>query len=150
MNKRNLILIIASIMILGCACSKKIVNTNDAKSENQSAKALYQTTWTLIKVNTKQIKQVEGKNPITLFIDEESKNVNGYAGCNRYFGKFEQKKGSISFSQMGATKMMCPPANMSIEESYLQALNKVDNYFITDSTLQLSKGENVLLTFVAE
>ncbi|MDR0790326.1 MAG: META domain-containing protein [Bacteroidales bacterium] len=150
MLKRSLILIIASTMIFSLACSKKVVSSDEAKSENQSNKSLYQTTWVLLKVNAKQIKQAEGKKPVTLFIDQESKNVNGYAGCNRYFGKLEQKKDAISFSQMGATKMMCPPADMSIEDSYLQALNKVDNYVISDTELQLRKGETILLTFIAE
>ena len=150
MLKKSIILIAASIIALNLACSKKVVDSGAVKSEIVESQSFFQTTWVLIKINTRQIKSPEGTNPVTLFIDEESKNVNGYAGCNRYFGKVEQKKTSIKFSQMGSTKMMCPPANMSIEDSYLPALNKVDNYLISGNELQLRKGETAILTFVAQ
>ncbi|MDR1724949.1 MAG: META domain-containing protein [Bacteroidales bacterium] len=147
--KKVIILILAGILFLSLACSKKITGNEKNNAESEQATNLYETIWILKKINTKIIQVEVGKKAVSLSIDKESGNVNGYAGCNRYFGKFEKKKETITFSQMGATKMMCPSEIMNIEDSFLKALNKVDNYLINENELLLRKGENVLLTFVA-
>jgi heat shock protein HslJ len=149
MIKRTFILALAGIMIIASACSKKITGNESDKQPPEPAVKLYQTNWVLQKMGTKTIKQEEDRKPISLIIDEESKNVSGYAGCNRYFGKIELKKDGITFSQMASTKMLCPPESMTIEEGLFRALEKIDNYVINGKELQLRKGESVQLVFIA-
>jgi heat shock protein HslJ len=46
--------------------------------------------------------------------------------------------------------MACPDLNMSFENNYLNALNKVTNYNIIEDTLFLIKGERPVLIFIAK
>ncbi|MDR1006428.1 MAG: META domain-containing protein [Bacteroidales bacterium] len=148
--KRIFILAMSAMLMISVGCSKKIVDNNGGNVNNQESKSLYETSWILTKINAKKVQRDEDKKQVTLIIDEESKNVSGYAACNRYFGKVEIKKDQMTFSQIATTKRMCPPTYMQIEDDFLKNLNRVDNYLIQESKLYLRKGENILLTFSAQ
>lgn len=48
----------------------------------------------------------------------------GHAGCNRWFASVTHGEGvAMSFSQAGATRMMCEPARMEVERRFLAAIN---------------------------
>lgn len=49
----------------------------------------------------------------------------GTAGCNRYFGNYEARGEALAISQVGATRMACPPPAMEVERAYLAALDAV-------------------------
>lgn len=72
----------------------------------------------------------------TLSIDKTGA-VNGSAGCNRYFGKAELDGKNVSFSPLGVTYMMCPPALMNQERKFLDILGRVKEYTIIGSKLYL-------------
>lgn len=140
---------LAAVLLIGISCCKKITGNNGDKAENQQNKSLYQTNWILTKVGSKKVVREQDKKPVTLLLDAESKNASGHAGCNRFNGQIKETKDGISFGTIASTKMMCPAADMSLEESYFRALEKVNNYLITGNELQLRKGETILLVFTA-
>ena len=63
-----------------------------------------------------------------MFITLESsdKKVFGRAGCNRFFGVYEQNESQLTFSGMGATKMACP--DMEVEGKVMKAINEVKSF----------------------
>lgn len=99
--------------------------------------------WVLKKIKGEEV----NKNAPTLTIDLRKKRAYGHSGCNRYstsVSLFENH--SIKFGMIAATKMYCP--NIDIENTYLNALQKCDQYQIKDRHLHLMQGEKILLTFL--
>lgn len=63
--------------------------------------------------------------------------VHGFAGCNRFFGYYRLTGEGLAFERMAATKMMCSPAEMTIEDSYLQQLAQVRRFSVEANQLIL-------------
>lgn len=63
--------------------------------------------------------------------------VNGSAGCNRFFGKATIEAEAISFGSFGATKMACPPAIMDQEQKFLRALTLTRRFQIVPQESKL-------------
>lgn len=82
---------------------------------------------------------------ITLTFAADNK-VAGHAGCNRFFGSYTQSGSTISFGNMGATKMFCD-GKMEAEDAYLKTLSEVTGYSLSATTLQLKAGETTVLEF---
>ena len=129
------------VLLSACSLSKKenAVKADDAR--------LFYKEWKLVKMGTKNMKYEEGGEPITLLLTFEPENVSGFSGCNRYFGKFSTKKNRLSFKQMACTQMACPQQDMSLEDRYLQLLEKVNSFTMRNDTLMLMKNDKVLLIF---
>lgn len=54
--------------------------------------------------------------------------VNGMAGCNRYFGPVSIDGDAIAFGDLAATLMMCPPELMDQEQRFMQALREAKRF----------------------
>lgn len=77
-------------------------------------------------------------------------SVGGSGGCNRFFGKVVVEGASLRFGGMGGTRMMCPPAVMTQEGKFQQALDATRSYALTDGKLELlDAGGAVLVRFAA-
>ncbi len=90
-----------------------------------------------------EITSIEGnavKAETTPYIGINASNgsVYGNAGCNQITGSINknQKPGTIDFSQLGSTRMMC--ADMAAERTVMDMLNRAKGYKIDKSTLLLT------------
>lgn len=64
----------------------------------------------------------------------------GNDGCNNMMGSYELKEGGrISFGQMAGTLMACP--DMTGTDEFRAALERVDNYNVSDTLLTLNKAK---------
>jgi len=97
-------------------------------------------TWRLVELRGKPVKApADRKAPFLVFAGEGNR-VNGFGGCNTFFGGVEYLPGDrIRFSAMGATKMFCP--DLEIESAFLEALESADNYTTDGSILKLHKAK---------
>lgn len=76
--------------------------------------------------------------------------VFGTTGCNRYFGTYElASDGALALSQIGSTRMACPPAEMAQETRFLDALNGARRVVVTGDRLALATSGGPQLTFQA-
>ena len=76
--------------------------------------------------------------------------VFGTTGCNRYFGSYElASDGALALSQVGSTRMACPPAEMAQEARFLDALNGAERVAVTGDRLVLASSGGPQLTFQA-
>lgn len=76
--------------------------------------------------------------------------VNGSAGCNRYFGSYELSGNSLTMAgPFGITEMFCtsPPGVMEQESQYITVLQDAASYEIDGDQLQIANadGENILV-----
>ena len=73
--------------------------------------------------------------------------VAGRAACNRYFGSVEFDTHSLRFGEMAMTRMACPAALMALESRFLDALERVNRFEITNGgRLVLYSGSVPLMT----
>lgn len=124
---------LAACMMLSCKSSKQVA-TVDLSGE-----------WNIVAVDGQELTATE--KPF-IGLDMANKSLHGNAGCNSLLGNFELDSihpGTIRFTQVGATRMMCP--DMETETKVLAALNKVAGYDETAEGVVLTDAEgNALLT----
>jgi heat shock protein HslJ len=104
--------------------------------------------WRLVAIEGNPISPpVDGRREPTLQLIETDSRVQGYTGCNNLAGSFAlDLRQRLSFNQLITTKMAC--MEPTPEAEFLQALEQVDHYTISGSTLHLHKGQLApLLTF---
>lgn len=108
--------------------------------------AVIDGNWSLIQLGEKNAADLGSNTMPTLLIKDDQ--LSGFAGCNRYHGTFTQQNQQLALGPMAMTKMLCQGQAQNIEDDYLQALNKVDNYKVNSATLKLrDEDDQVLLIF---
>jgi len=114
------------------------------KSEGNNGQiSLYNRQWTLTELNGKSMENLSPvMGLIFIHFSESDNNISGSGGCNRFFGKYEEREGGwITLSDIGMTKKACP--DMSIEEELTQVLKSVNRYTLEGDTLILKKGGKI-------
>lgn len=124
--------ILASVFIalvtVSCGTNKKAVAVTDFSGE-----------WNIVNVKGQA---VSGEDAPYIGFDQMTNRVYGHAGCNRLMGAYHVdslEAGKISFAQVATTRMMCP--DMSLEQSVLDALDKVAGFAQTGDMVELQDAE---------
>lgn len=69
--------------------------------------------------------------------------VSGKASCNSFNGRYTLTGEGLTFSETAVTRMTCPPATATQEESFLQALSRVSRFEIRgDGSLALIAADD--------
>jgi putative lipoprotein len=88
-------------------------------------------------------------DPPTLRFTDDKGQVNGYAGCNRFFGTAEINGDRLSFGPLATTRMACGEQRDAQEHRFLQALEQTRSYTFGGTTLSLhdeTGGTQIRLT----
>lgn len=103
--------------------------------------SLAETQWQLKTLNNAG---VTSDRPLTLNLDET--RINGYAGCNRFFGGYvASADGVFSTSATGTTKMACTGERDQLERDYLQHLSQTRRYAVVHDQLHLLDDQRQIL-----
>ena len=70
-----------------------------------------------------------------------NRRIDGRAGCNRYFGTFEQRGETVQIKPAGLTRMACPAAVMDQERKFLAVLESVTRGRRGGDALELLDGD---------
>lgn len=111
------------------------------RSEDYSHKELLNSQWELVSINQTAI-DTSLKAPTLLFEANDGK-VNGFAGCNQFFGTYNLSSDTLSFSQLGSTKMFCEQSQ-DLENKYLEQLGKVTHFVVSQSGTTLTLLANAV------
>lgn len=106
--------------------------------------SITQVEWKLTKMDDIDLSALD--QPVTFTLDETTHKVSGYAGCNRFFGTYQSNGATLSFSDMGSTKMFCQD-RMSVEDAYFQSLSKVQSFKTEKEKLYFLSEGSVILEF---
>ncbi len=137
-SKLFLIILVAFSSFLSCNTTKK--GTNSGMSSDNPNSDLIETYWKLTELMGEPIAMTpDTKKEMHMVIKKQENLVNGNSGCNSFIGSYIVLEGNrISFSQLISTKMAC--IDMEKETTFMEALQKVDNYTIQGKILSLNKG----------
>lgn len=134
-NKRKSTIIVLFMTLLMAAC--KVM-------PNAVSDPLDGTEWELLYI--RKSTPIPGS---TLTIAFEDGEVNGAAGCNRYFGNYQINGDRITFGMLVWTEMACmqPEGIMEQEQAYMAFLSEVVRFEIEDGQLVLAKAAQEQLIF---
>ncbi len=101
--------------------------------------------WEMIELNGEAVTASAGRDLPWFQLASEGKRVNGFNGCNRFFGVYKRAGDALTFTQpMGSTMMACPP-DVTIDRAFMKALEAVATCRIVDGVLEIYNGEGDLL-----
>ena len=106
------------------------------------------THWKLVFVEGATLVGLPGQREPHMVLQAVQGRVQGFAGCNGFFGGYQIKDGGIRFSEMGATMMACP-RGMDTEGAFLKALAAADRHEIVGEQLLLYQGDRMVARFEA-
>jgi heat shock protein HslJ len=94
--------------------------------------------WLLTELMGQEIKS-DHSQQVYFRIDPATRKVEGFAGCNRFFGEVQlTAEGRIRFANMGATQMACD--RLDLERRLLDVLEQADNFTLGNGVLALNKA----------
>lgn len=132
--------IVLSVMILkSCGNSKDLAST--ANATDMLTSNIISGMFTLDQLDNNDV-----ADELTLEFDSKTNRVSGFAGCNRFFGTYSTAGKTISFSELGATKMMCQEDANKTEQKMFQALAKVNAFELRNGKLSLKNDEEILIS----
>lgn len=72
--------------------------------------------------------------------------INGFSGCNQYFGSYSLKQDQLIIAPLGSSRMACDEASMQVESAVLRALAGTFRPILKDDrlTLMSATGEAML------
>ncbi|HTN36590.1 MAG TPA: META domain-containing protein [Arachidicoccus sp.] len=134
---KNIFLLAVVVVLLFSACG----TTKNIASEKQAL----QHTWVLTKGGRDQM-GCNVQKPLSLTFTD--KGVNGYSGCNNYFGPFKLSKNHhLKLGPLASTMMACVGEDCGkVEVGFIRSLDQVDKYKISGNTLLLYLDNQLLLT----
>ncbi len=101
------------------------------------------TEWTL----TSGVDDVPDDAVPTLMLDEGV--ASGSGGCNSFSGGYEVDGDSLTIGPLAGTMMACEEPKMTVESTYLAALEAADAWAIDGDELVLSSGGDETLRFTS-
>jgi len=104
------------------------------------------TYWVLEEIQGESIKTDLEARPIYFHLPEgPDGKVEGFAGCNQFFGSCKVEKQNMRLSRLAATKVMCP--RIETERAFLSALEQTESYRWKGKRLRLVGNGAVLAVF---
>jgi heat shock protein HslJ len=139
------IMVITTVFACGTTKSSKDLTAKSPPAEAQ----LGDGYWELIRLQSVPAikKPKEDDRKIGFAFQTSENKINGYAGCNSFFGSYDLDGSAISFSQMGSTKMACV-RNVIDEQAFLLMFGQVKHIKVEAEIMTLmDAANNVLAVF---
>ncbi len=111
--------------------------------ESETDQPFTGTIWMLKHIGTTDIPNSKTQP----FIQFDSGVFQGFGGCNRFSGTYEQKENLIRVKRITTTKMACQ--NIQTEQDFLNHLQRGTSYRLVNNQLVLFEGKRPLLLFKA-
>ena len=133
--KRNLLIVLLLLALFLSSCGVLPITKNSG---------LNGTAWTLTSYNGTTLLS---DTSMTAFF--ENGEVNGSAGCNRYFGSFKAKDDQIQIDGLAWTGMACmdPEGIMQQEQQVMSLFSQAATFSIQGQVLQIITGSGEVMVF---
>lgn len=123
-----------------CNSSQRSIENNNIEPMNKEETTL-SGNYTISQIG--ENKTVSPK--LNISFDEKSNEIKGFAGCNSFFGTYSIENSELKFSDIARSKKLCHSEISDLENEFLEVLNTVNNFTITNDVLSLLDDKNILL-----
>jgi len=139
--KRLLYFALLLLPLFAFKCSESVSGGADELNSN--------TKWVLEKFGDETAQVPEGVETPYLKFDLNEKKLNGFGGCNNFFGNFFIKGDMLNISELGSTKKYCENS-APLEDRLMVALRAANTFKVKDSVLTLLQDSDEVAQFKAE
>lgn len=112
------------LLLSQSGCSPAEHNAAETHAADTPSVSLTGAQWLVTEIAGASI---ENSISVSLSFDEDGR-VSGSSGCNRYFAGYKVDNNKMTFGPVAGTKMMCGPAAMNVEHSFLSLLHKAATF----------------------
>ena len=137
------------ILILFSALAIKSCGTSNASNLLEKDAIILIELNDTYHINTLNNKDVS-VHKLYIKFNNETKQVSGFSGCNRFFGDYELVGKSLKFGALGATRMMCQGKANEIENEFHQTINMVNKIISAGDSITLLNNNNTLISATKE
>ena len=144
---------VSVLFILGCIFISLQLMANSSTSDETdqfdvngpTTAELLNTYWKLVEMDGEPVVTKPGQREMKLTLHDEENKVNGFGGCNSFFGTYTHDASKLKFGPLAATRMYCAD-EMDKESQFFKLLSEVESYTITGQILHLNddQGKPVL------
>ncbi|MCY7362068.1 MAG: META domain-containing protein [Ignavibacteria bacterium] len=136
-NKILISILLLSLTFISCS-----------SSESGNTISFTDTGWILRSLNDKKIIIPESGKEISVSFNSSGNKLNGFAGCNNFFGTYKKNNNLLTIGQLASTEMFCQ-SMMETETEFLKAMQKTVKYKISGDYLQLYDSVKMFAKFEA-
>ena len=115
-------------------------------SEEQATVPIEYITWVLAELNGEAMSYPDGRKPVSLRLNSETKQADIFGGINHFSGDYEIKGDRIAFGLMMGTLIGGSPEATRIEDAMRKLASGETEFEIAGERLTLTK-ENVTARF---
>lgn len=94
-------------------------------------------TWSLVSLRGEKVTGGRGRKALQIRLDVTGHRLSGSTGCNRLMGRYALKGDSLTFMDVGTTRMSCPES-ANREQVLLRTLGDVDGWKLSGKRLLLT------------
>jgi hypothetical protein len=87
---------------------------------------------------------------LNITFDKDTKKVNGFSGCNRFFGSYALDNEKLEFDPLGSTRILCQDEANNIEAQLLKALEDANTILFSEAGFSLFKNKILLISVKKE
>jgi len=106
--------------------------------------SLTNTYWKLIELNGQPVALGAGNQELRMVLTSEGDRVQGFSGCNKFTGNYQQGDTQLHFKPLASTRMACI-TGMEQEKHFLDMLGNVVRYALIGESLSLYDRQNQLI-----
>lgn len=136
---KKIIYIVGIGILASCSTTTNLGNISKLGGKQTS---LSNTKWEVVDAMKTNAKPYISFDPET--------GLSGNAGCNKIFSQnitIQSQGGDFSVKDISSTRMACPSMDMNIERNFIKILESADKYVVVKNTLELYKGNILLMKF---
>ncbi|MGL5292073.1 MAG: META domain-containing protein [Vibrionaceae bacterium] len=141
MKKIAITALVVLTTLVGCSDKQLEKTTNSGVTLNKTD--LMHHHWLLESINGERVQVPTGETQPSIEIGEHF-SVNGFNGCNRYFGQGELNGAQFRIDQMASTMMSCAEAASNIERIMADVLGNWSKMTLSKEGLQLQNANYTL------
>lgn len=121
--------------------------TRIPKDQNAEDDSILDAYWTLYSLEGQDVRRPQNTNTAFIRFQENENDLHGFAGCNKFSGKYKLDGEQLRLSELRTTRMACP--SMENENKMMDVLRRVDSYKISGRVLTLYASGTAVATFMS-
>jgi heat shock protein HslJ len=130
---RTILVLCAALIVSACATQF-----------GAPATELLETYWRAEQIDGRPVGHRPGTRELHIVFGRDASRVSGFAGCNGFFGSFEQQGETLRFGNLGMTRMACVGEGDALEAAFTRALATTATYQITGTRLELRDAQGAV------